>query len=291
MVKLTFYFILSLWLSSSASAGIVPAGCGVELPNMDFRGLPQAQKQICLNLAVLYRFTSNVERLIAAGADPESNHLVLAVGDDRAAADNDTRIVELLLLNGVDPNQVDKDGRQPLLSAVSVGFLKATKLLLDAGAYPNIKSEVGDTPLHIAVNWESIDLVNLILEVGADPNPSSNSGKTPLMAAVVENNNEIVKALISTLQEKQIYASVYRGQGYTVTITGFGSDASYNGCDSMDACLTIPEASFHELGHMIWEHQGYTYNMSPYDGSGSYNLKIFDAAGAVLTDKLLEHVY
>jgi hypothetical protein len=97
------------------------------------------------------------------------------------------------------------------------------------------------------------------------------------------------KENIPVIDRTNRITGIYVGEGYRVTIIGFGGEASFYGCNPAGECLTISEASYVERGAYIWEYRGNTYNMSPYDEEGRYSFKIFDCDGQVILYKILEN--
>ena len=77
--------------------------------------------------------TAQVQRLVAAGSDP--NELYLGRGPlHEAAVEGDARMVQVLLDVGADPDLAGDDDWVPLHSAALRGRLGVARLLLQAGA-------------------------------------------------------------------------------------------------------------------------------------------------------------
>ncbi|KAK4435797.1 Potassium channel AKT1 [Sesamum alatum] len=144
-----------------------------------------------------------------------------------AAARGDDLLLHHLLRRGLDPNELDSNGRNALHLAASKGFLECVLLLLDYGANPNTKDSEGNVPLwdailgkHEAVikvlvdngatlssgdvggfacfaaEQNNTELLNEITKFGGDVTLLNSSGTTALHTAISEENVEIVKFLM-----------------------------------------------------------------------------------------------
>lgn len=124
---------------------------------------------------------------------------VYAAGDDRellaAAARNDTTEVERLLKAGANPNAKDEGNVRPLMFAMDFGSIEITRLLLDAGADPNVKKD-GAPLLAIAAMNGYTRVAGLLLEAGARLDERSASNDTALMNAVLMNHVDTVRTLL-----------------------------------------------------------------------------------------------
>jgi len=134
----------------------------------------------CLVEAVRRGDVQEVERLLAAGADPNVKDLdgktPLHYAAERCRAD----LAELLLKHGADPNAKNVRGETPLHRAVRERCGAVVELLLRHGADPNARDADGETPLHKA---DRVELAELLLRHGADPNARDKEGWTPLHRA------------------------------------------------------------------------------------------------------------
>lgn len=77
--------------------------------------------------------------------------------------------------------------------------------------------------------------------------------------------------------------SVFEGENFTVTITGFGTEAGYKGCDKQGQCLELAGASYEDSSY-TWTNNGYTYLMQG-TVRGNYRLEVRDPQGKVLVDE------
>src|SRR5438132_10916703 len=115
----------------------------------------------------------------------------------RAAKQNDSGSVRLLIGNGANPNQTDEESRTGLHYAAMSGNLRIIAILIKAGARLDPKEKLGNTPLHLAGERAQVQAARLLLDAGAAVDPENKNGMTPLMQAASRGNIEIVNALLA----------------------------------------------------------------------------------------------
>jgi ankyrin repeat protein len=115
----------------------------------------------------------------------------------RAAKQNDSGTVRLLLGNGTNPNQSDEEARTGLHYAALNGNLRIIAILIKAGAKLDPKEKLGNTPLHLAAERDQVEAARLLLDAGAAVDPENKNGMTPLMMAASRGNVEIVNTLLA----------------------------------------------------------------------------------------------
>ncbi len=140
-----------------------------------------------------------LERLLAAGADPSATgrhgHSALY----EAAKRGDPAIVQRLLDAGANPNEV---GRAIALhEAASQGHEEIVRLLLASGAIPDLGGSHGQTALECAASGGRLEVVRLLLDAGARGGESTGGfgdmmGETALHNAVEAGSLEIVELLL-----------------------------------------------------------------------------------------------
>ncbi|NNE29639.1 MAG: hypothetical protein HKN16_08380 [Saprospiraceae bacterium] len=114
----------------------------------------------------------------------------------RAVGKNMNSEVDRVLAAGVDPNIADIIGRRPLVMAVDNNNVEIAQMLLGAGADPNLSGK--DTlALTKAVFWENEELILALLEAGADEEQAGPDGKT----AMEEARSTGVERLISLIRD------------------------------------------------------------------------------------------
>ncbi|XP_051151158.1 potassium channel AKT1-like [Andrographis paniculata] len=170
---------------------------------------------------IMHEIMNHTEQMLAQGKTDMPLSLCFAA--DRG----DDLLLHQLLKRGLDPNELDSNGRGALNLAASKGFLDCVLLLLDYGASPNRKDSEGNVPLWDAIvgrheqvikvlvdnkatlssgdvgqfacfaaEQSNMDLLKEIIKRGGDVTSMSSSGTTAMHTAISENNLEIVKFLI-----------------------------------------------------------------------------------------------
>ncbi len=129
-----------------------------------------------LHSALRYRAEpSVVSRMLDAGADAHLTPLQLAVLQGNATE------VDRLLANGADPNEADRYHWGPLHFAVPLADQEVVSALLATGTNPHARTGSGATALHLAASQAPASVVEALLRAGADPDVRDEaSGKTPL---------------------------------------------------------------------------------------------------------------
>ncbi|WP_417387415.1 ankyrin repeat domain-containing protein [Gimesia sp.] len=107
----------------------------------------------------------------------------------------DTRIIELLLQHGAEPNDILNNKLSPLLAAIEYYQPEKVKLLIYFGADVNLPDKDGNLPLKYAVGSEyefsdqmcepiKMDITIILFEAGADPNLKDSDDQSALEYAV-----------------------------------------------------------------------------------------------------------
>lgn len=211
-----------------------------------------------LLLAITTQSIDWIERLLAAGADPNASDpagttpLLQLCWSRRTDA---REIAPLLIRAGADPARASRDGSTPAGVARLTGqFELATLLDWPAGAHPGrvldgaalaaagkrgdletldrllglgLDIDAGDaqgsTALLHAAGTGRLDLVRALLERGADPQRANASGVTPLAAAILGGRMEVIEFLLA------------RGVDPEATLLG-----RYTALGLASACLRLP---------------------------------------------------
>ncbi len=121
-----------------------------------------------------------VEELIKGGADPRT----LLDGDgplETAAANEDLRMIKLLLSQKADPNR-SGSGTPAIVRAAEQGSREILDELLRAGADVNDQDPEGKTALIEASQKGNLEMARYLISKGADPNLASQRGPALLVA-------------------------------------------------------------------------------------------------------------
>ena len=105
-----------------------------------------------------------------------------------AAYTLESKLVTMLLDNGVNVNAEDNRGRTPLRRMLEYNpcsywaqkSFKVARILIKRGASVNAKDKDGQTPLHMPFYCPDLKLVQMLLGHGANVHAEDNWGRTPL---------------------------------------------------------------------------------------------------------------
>jgi ankyrin repeat protein len=111
-----------------------------------------------------------------------------------AAREGKLSFVEVLLEKGAKINQVTRDGHHPLLAAAGEGHVEIVKLLLAKGASANVKQE-GNTALFVAAREGHTAIVRLLLPL--NPPLKGEEKVDLLLSAIDENQQELFEYWLS----------------------------------------------------------------------------------------------
>ncbi|MEY3196716.1 MAG: hypothetical protein RLZZ59_82 [Pseudomonadota bacterium] len=116
-----------------------------------------------------------------------------------ASREGKTKMVDLLLKSGANPNIKNKYGETALDLAIKKENVNTAKLLLTQEnlALDN-KGLMGNTVLHnsMDIKHNNYEITRMLLDKGANPNAQNNLGETPLHRAIKTGNHELVAAFM-----------------------------------------------------------------------------------------------
>ncbi|KAF8096437.1 hypothetical protein N665_0308s0011 [Sinapis alba] len=112
------------------------------------------------------------------------------------------QLMDNLMENGLDVDDVDKEGQTALHKAV-IGKKEAViSHLLRKGANPHVQDRDGASALHYAVQVGALQTVKLLIKYNVDVNVTDYEGWTPLHIAVQSRNRDITKILLTNGADK-----------------------------------------------------------------------------------------
>lgn len=117
-----------------------------------------------------------------------------------AARAGDLAAVERLLAAGADPDQHDRHRNTALIFAARDGHLEMARALIAAGASVNWADGEKVTPLILAAHKNHPALARLLLDSGADPAPQDKWGRQALDYALRRGAGDPIARLIRASQ-------------------------------------------------------------------------------------------
>jgi len=111
----------------------------------------------------------------------------------------DLRLLESLLRDPAHVNELDPDGRTPLMAAAIESNLAAIHLLLSAHAEVNLQDPSGWSALHFAAQERSHDVCLALLDAGARHDLRNSHGNTALFLAVFNSRGvgDVIRLLLA----------------------------------------------------------------------------------------------
>ncbi len=136
-----------------------------------------------------------VKVLLSHGAQIEQKDLSSKTSLHWATLTRHYELVDLLLMNGADPNIPDKDGSTPFMLAVNQMDDYIIEIFLKSGAISRMKDDDvtslirhrdknGRSVLHAAAHLQNAAFLTKLLSIGANTNAEDNNRDTPLHLAL-----------------------------------------------------------------------------------------------------------
>jgi ankyrin repeat protein len=134
---------------------------------------------------------------IAIGPEPHSRITISPDELVRAVAIQRDSLIDLCLMERVDPNGRDEQGRTPLLIATSQQDWKTARRLLDAGAAVDLVDKNGFTPVMAAAGHGDLEMFQLLLahSTNLQPEKPCADGQDLVSFALDGGNPEIIKTV------------------------------------------------------------------------------------------------
>ena len=138
---------------------------------------------------------------IAVGPEPPARISMSPEELVRAVTIQRDSLIELCLIEHVDPNGRDAEGRTPLLIATSQQDWKTARRLVDAGAVVDIADKSGFTPLMATAMHGNAEMFQLLLARTANLHAEArtNDGRDLVGIALDGGNGQIVETVLEHL--------------------------------------------------------------------------------------------
>lgn len=114
----------------------------------------------------------------------------------RAAQNENSKMLNLLLSKGANPNAQNADGKTPLMLAAGAGRLETCSALLMKGADPQQTDFQGSTALMAAAEKGQTAVLTVLLAKKSNPNTNRSDGATALRLAALNGHREAVRLLL-----------------------------------------------------------------------------------------------
>jgi ankyrin repeat protein len=149
---------------------------------------------------------------IAIGPEPPSRITISPDELVRAVTIQRDALIDLCLMERVDPNGRDGQGRTPLLIATSQQDWKTARRLLDAGATVDLADKKGFTPVMAAAMHGDLEMFQLLLARSTNPQPEtpSGDGQDLLSFALDGGHPEIIETVEQRLPMTQEWTASTR---------------------------------------------------------------------------------
>lgn len=111
----------------------------------------------------------------------------------------DLGTLQVLLTQNANPDDVDEDGRTPLIHSAIDGRAEIAQALIEAGADVDAKDSLGNSALHYAAQEHQHRIASMLLQAGAQVDSEDIHGNTPLWRAVFNSkgNGDLIRLLLS----------------------------------------------------------------------------------------------
>ncbi|WP_158841752.1 ankyrin repeat domain-containing protein [Polaribacter sp. L3A8] len=136
-----------------------------------------------------------------------------------ARNNKDIAIFKYFIDKGVSTNLQDKEGNSPFINAANSNSLEVIKLLSKDVKNSNLKNNDGHTALTNAVGRNSIDVIEYLLEKGADINTVDKDGNTLsyyLINNFKANKPDIFEAKLNVLTKNRLVINKLQNSGNTL---------------------------------------------------------------------------
>jgi ankyrin repeat protein len=149
---------------------------------------------------------------VAIGPEPPARVTISPDELVRAVTIRRDSLIDLCLIEHVDPNGRDSQGRTPLLIATSQQDWKTARRLLESGAVVDLADKNGFTPVMAAAMHGELEMFQLLLAHSTNLHPETpcHDGQDLLSFALDGGNPEIIKTVLERLPATQEWTSSTR---------------------------------------------------------------------------------
>ena len=149
---------------------------------------------------------------IAIGPEPPARITISPDELVRAVTIQRESLIDLCLIERVDPNGHDAQGRTPLLIATSQQDWKTARRLLDVGAAVDLADKNGFTPVMAAAMHGDLEMFRLLLvrSTNLHPEKPCADGQDLLALALDGGNPEVIKTVLERLPPAQEWTASAR---------------------------------------------------------------------------------
>ncbi|PYL74939.1 MAG: hypothetical protein DMF26_09490 [Verrucomicrobia bacterium] len=149
---------------------------------------------------------------IAIGPEPPARITISPEELVRAVTIQRDSLIDLCLIERVDPNGHDAQGRTPLLIATSQEDWKTARRLLDAGAVVDLADKSGFTPVMAAAMHGELEMFRLLLARSTNFHPEKPcaDGQDLLAFALDGGNPEIITTVLQRLPQAREWTASAR---------------------------------------------------------------------------------
>jgi ankyrin repeat protein len=150
--------------------------------------------------------------VIAIGPEPPARITISPEELVRAVTIQRDSLIDLCLIERVDPNGHDAQGRTPLLIATSQQDWKTARRLLEAGAAVDLADKSGFTPVMAAAMHGDLEMFRLLLarSINFHPEKPCADGQDLLAFALDGGNPEVITTVLERLPQAQEWAASAR---------------------------------------------------------------------------------
>ena len=150
-----------------------------------------------IHLAACIHETTTLQLLLDAGAELNSRDSSGCTPLVYATRTGSLPLVEFILNRAADVNTQDVNGQTPLMIASRLGHMASAQALLDAGADRHRRDRRENCAIHVAAEYGHLNILELLYLATEDTELENEYGERPLHLAAYNNQNIVVKALLS----------------------------------------------------------------------------------------------